>query len=145
MDTLVVIFVNHNSTLQAEVEQCFVDVPYKLISHSQPEDARQALALEPPTAIVVILPSDAPREQEQALMAQLQSDPDAQQIPVLVCSDQPAVLRSAVHALQQRPGKVHASSTDAKEILAQLQAFKENNPHLANSPPGEGESIPPTP
>ncbi len=120
-----VVVVNDDPALQAQLEQCLTDTDYTPIPQPAPTEATTQIAETQPAAVVVKLPSASPPEQEHVLLAHLQDDPSSREIPVLVCSDRPAVLQSAVQALQPRPGVVLASAPDAEELRAKLQVAQE--------------------
>jgi hypothetical protein len=116
-----IVIVNDDPTLQTELEHHCADTPYAPYPQPWSADAAALLAASPPVAVVVHVPSALPPAQEGAVLAELQADPALRQIPVLVCSDRPAILQSAVQELQPRPGAVLASAPDAEELRAKLQ------------------------
>ena len=122
-----VVVVNDDPTLQVQLEQRLVERDYAPIPQPGPAAARTQLTAAQPAAVVVRLPS-ASAAQEQALLSHLQHDPTSRQLPVLLCSDRPALLQSAVRALQPRPGVVLASTPDADELVAKLAATEARHP-----------------
>ena len=122
-----VVVVNDDPTFQAQLEQCLAETAYAPMPQPTPAAARAQLTAVQPAAVVVKLPSTSPA-QEQALLTHLQQDPTSRQIPVLLCSDHPALLQRAVRALQPRPGVVLASTPDADELVAKLAAAAERHP-----------------
>jgi DNA-binding NtrC family response regulator len=115
-----IIVVNDNPTFQEQLEQRLVASAYE--ATILPSSAPLSLTDEHqrPGAVVINVPCNQRLAQEQCLQALLDDDP---QVPVLVCSDRPTVLQSAVKALSSRPGTVLACSPDADELLAKLKCI----------------------
>jgi hypothetical protein len=128
MNPAAVVIVNDDPTLQAQLDQCLADTDYAPLPQPAPAAAATQIAAAHPAAIVVKLPTQHPPQEEHALLAHLHDDPGSRQIPVVVCSDRPAVLQSAVQALQPRPGLVLASAPDAEELRAKLHVAQEATP-----------------
>ncbi len=120
-----VLVVNDDPALQAQLEDRLVDTPYEPIPQPSLAAAASQIAAAQPAAVVVKLPSESPPQEERALLAHLNDDPGSREIPVLVCSDRPAVLQSAVQELQPRPGVVLVSAPDAEELRAKLRVAQE--------------------
>ena len=128
MDPAPVLVVNDDPTFQTQVEDCLSTSGYRPLPQPWAALAPATLAHALPAAIVVHLPSAGPPEQEHALLARLQADPHLRPIPVLLCSARPALLQSAVHTLQPRPGVVLASTPGADELVAKLAVAAAGHP-----------------
>ena len=115
------VIINDDPILQEQLEQRLVDPTYKLIPLPATAPSSTTIEQVHPAVIVVNVPGHHSLEQEQPLLELLHNDPFIQKIPVLVCSDRPAVLQSVMRKLQQRPGVVLASRPDVEELLVKLR------------------------
>jgi len=120
-----VVIVDDDPALYAQLEHRCAGTSYTPRAQPWSADAAARLAEAQPAAVVIHVPSAGPAPQEASLLAHLQEDPDIRHVPVVVCSERPAVLQSAVQALQARPGVVLASAPVAEEVVSKLQAAQE--------------------
>ncbi len=117
-----VVIVDQEGAFLDQMQHILIDTQYQPIVKHWTEDAPAAIVRAHPDAVVVNLPGDCPQAWEAALLAMLHDDPAIHHIPVVVCSENPAVLQSVVKELHTRTGTVIASSSDPDEVRAKLKA-----------------------
>jgi DNA-binding NtrC family response regulator len=126
MSTKPVVVVNTDPALQANLEQRLADTAHDLVLSPTAADAPAVISESHPTAIVVNLPCDASPEHEQSLLEHLCEDAESRETPVVLSSERPAVLQSAMSQLRSRPGGVQASIPDAEEIAVKVDVAEKN-------------------
>jgi hypothetical protein len=123
--TSVVMF-NDDPMLQAQLEHSLIGPVYNLIT--LPSSALSSTMIEQahPEVIVINISRHHSPGQEQSfleLLGVLHTNSRISQIPIVVCSDRPALLQSVLHDLHPRPGAVSCSQPELGELMAKIEAL----------------------
>lgn len=121
-----IVMFNDDPMLQAQLEHSLVGPAYKLITLPLAALSSTTIEQAHPEVIVINVSRHHSPEQDQsflALLGLLHTDSLIDQIPVVVCSDHPAILQSVIHDLQPRPGAVSCSQPELGELMAKIEAL----------------------